>query len=103
MERYYGEGITGTAARKRPSFMRMRRDAEQGRFDLVVTREVCRFARNTVDTMQTQPAAPPLDLAQIGATLEQWVDLSSLVVPEALCIRASGLWLLYAKNFFLVC
>lgn len=51
VERYYDEGITGTAARKRPSFMRMRRDAEQGRFDLVVTREVCRFARNTVDTL----------------------------------------------------
>ena len=51
VERYYDEGITGTAAQKRPAFMRMRRDARQGKFDLVVTREVCRFARNTVDTL----------------------------------------------------
>lgn len=49
--RYYDEGITGTAARKRPAFMQMRRDARAGKFDLVVTREVCRFARNTVDTL----------------------------------------------------
>ena len=49
--RYYDEGITGTAARKRPAFMQMRRDAKAGKFDLVVTREVCRFARNTVDTL----------------------------------------------------
>ena len=51
VERYYDEGITGTAAKKRPAFMRMLADARQGKFDLVVTREVCRFARNTVDTL----------------------------------------------------
>ena len=51
VERYYDEGITGTAAQKRPAFMRMLKDARQHRFDLVVTREVCRFARNTVDTL----------------------------------------------------
>lgn len=51
VDRYYDEGITGTAAKKRPAFMRMLADARQGKFDLVVTREVCRFARNTVDTL----------------------------------------------------
>ena len=55
VERYYDEGITGTAAQKRPAFMRMLKDARQHRFDLVVTREVCRFARNTVD----RRGAPP--------------------------------------------
>lgn len=49
--RYIDEGITGTQAKKRPSFMRMIADAEKGMFDLIVTREVCRFARNTVDTL----------------------------------------------------
>ena len=48
---YYDEGITGTSVEKRPSFMRMLEDARQGKFDLVITREVCRFARNTVDTL----------------------------------------------------
>ena len=32
--------------------MRMMEDAKEGRFDLIVTREVSRFARNTVDTHQ---------------------------------------------------
>lgn len=51
MGRYIDEGITGTLAKKRPAFMRMIEDARQRKFDLIVTREVCRFARNTVDTL----------------------------------------------------
>lgn len=50
-ERYIDEGITGTQAKKRPAFLRMIEDAKNGRFDLIVTREVCRFARNVVDTL----------------------------------------------------
>ena len=49
--KYIDEGITGTLAKKRPSFMKMIEDARQKKFDLIVTREVCRFARNTVDTL----------------------------------------------------
>ena len=49
--RFYDAGITGTAAKKRPQFMRMMKEAREGKFDLVVTREVCRFARNTVDSL----------------------------------------------------
>ncbi len=49
---YVDEGITGTSANKRPQFMRMLADAEKGEFDLILTREVSRFARNTVDTLQ---------------------------------------------------
>lgn len=48
---YIDEGITGTLAKKRPAFMRMIEDAKKRKFDLIVTREVCRFARNTVDTL----------------------------------------------------
>ena len=51
-ERYIDEGITGTSTKKRKNFMRMMEDAEAGCFDLIVTREVSRFARNTVDTLQ---------------------------------------------------
>lgn len=53
VEKYIDEGITGTQAKKRPSFLRMIEDAKQRKFDLIVTREVCRFARNTVDTLVT--------------------------------------------------
>lgn len=51
-DRYIDEGITGTSTKKRKNFMRMMADAEKGKFDLIVTREVSRFARNTVDTLQ---------------------------------------------------
>ncbi len=49
---YVDEGITGTSAKKRPQFMQMLADAEKGDFNLILTREVSRFARNTVDTLQ---------------------------------------------------
>ncbi len=49
---YVDEGITGTSANKRPQFMRMLADAQKGEFNLILTREVSRFARNTVDTLQ---------------------------------------------------
>ncbi|MGC4019945.1 MAG: recombinase family protein [Muricomes sp.] len=51
--KYIDEGITGTQAEKRPAFLKMLEDAGAGKFDLIVTREVCRFARNTVDTLVT--------------------------------------------------
>ena len=51
-DRYIDEGISGTSIKKRKNFMRMMEDAKAGKFDLIVTREVSRFARNTVDTLQ---------------------------------------------------
>ena len=51
IDKYIDEGITGTQAKKRPAFLQMIEDAKAGKFDLIVTREVCRFARNTVDTL----------------------------------------------------
>ncbi len=38
--KYIDEGITGTQAKKRPSFLEMLEDARTGQFDLIVTREV---------------------------------------------------------------
>ena len=49
---YIDEGITGTSIKKRKNFKLMIEDAENQLFDLIVTREVARFARNTVDTLQ---------------------------------------------------
>ena len=49
---YIDEGITGTSAEKRPRFMQMIEDARQRKFNMIITREVSRFARNTVDTLQ---------------------------------------------------
>jgi len=51
-EVYFDEGISGTSLKKRVSFNRMISDAENGEIGLILTKEVSRFARNTVDTLQ---------------------------------------------------
>lgn len=48
---YADEGITGTSAYKRDSFLRLMRDCNKGKVDLIVTKSVARFARNTVDSL----------------------------------------------------
>ena len=50
-EVYFDEGITGTSTRKRDGFNRMIADCEAGKINLILTKEVSRFARNTVDTL----------------------------------------------------
>lgn len=51
VEVYYDEGITGTSTKKRDGFNRMIADCEKGKIDTILTKEVSRFARNTVDTL----------------------------------------------------
>lgn len=51
-EIYADEGITGTSTKKREAFNRMLTDARAGKFERILTKEVSRFARNTVDTLQ---------------------------------------------------
>ena len=48
---YADEGITGTLARKREEFLKMIRDCEKGKIDLILTKSFSRFARNTVDSL----------------------------------------------------
>ena len=50
---YADEGITGTSTRHRLGFQEMVADALDGRIDLIVTKSVSRFARNTVDSLTT--------------------------------------------------
>lgn len=45
------EGITGTSARKRPEFLRMIRHCKRGKIDIILTKSISRFARNTVDCL----------------------------------------------------
>ena len=49
---YADEGITGTSARKRPEFMRMISDCHKHRIDMVITKSISRFARNTMDCLK---------------------------------------------------
>jgi len=50
---YADEGVTGTIAAKRPEFSRLLADCEAGKIDLVITKSISRFARNTVDLLNT--------------------------------------------------
>lgn len=49
---YIDDGISGMHAEKREEFQRMMSDAKSGKFDFIVTKEISRFARNTLDSIQ---------------------------------------------------
>ncbi len=49
---YIDEGLSGISTKKRENFNRMIEDAEAGCFDLIITKEITRFARNTLDSIQ---------------------------------------------------
>ena len=53
VEVYADEGISGTSTKKREGFTRMIDDALAGHIDLILTKSVSRFARNTVDSLTT--------------------------------------------------
>ena len=50
---YADEGISGTKTKNRKEFLRMMTDAEHGLFEMVVVKDISRFARNTVDLLQS--------------------------------------------------
>lgn len=49
---YVDEGISGIAVKKRENFLRMIEDAKRGKIDLILTKEISRFARNTLDSIK---------------------------------------------------
>lgn len=50
---YSDEGISATSTRHREGFNKMVEDALDGKIDLIITKSVSRFARNTVDSLST--------------------------------------------------
>ncbi len=52
IEGYIDEGISGTSTKKRDSFLRMIEDAKAGRFDFIITKEISRFSRSTLDSIK---------------------------------------------------
>ena len=49
---YIDEGLSGISTKKRENFNRMVEDADEDKFDLIITKEISRFARNTLDSIQ---------------------------------------------------
>ena len=52
IEGYIDEGISGTSTKKRDSFLQMIEDAKAGRFDFIITKEISRFSRSTLDSIK---------------------------------------------------
>lgn len=50
---YADDGISGTDMKKRDEFNRLLQDCEAGKIDMILTKSISRFARNTVDTLNT--------------------------------------------------
>ena len=48
---YIDEGLSGMSTKKRENFHKMVNDAKAGKFDLIITKEITRFARNTLDSL----------------------------------------------------
>ena len=49
---YVDEGISGTSVKKRENFLKMINDAKNKKFNLILTKEISRFSRNTVDSIK---------------------------------------------------
>lgn len=49
---YIDEGISGTQVKKREEFLKMIEDANRHKFDLILTKEISRFSRNTLDSIK---------------------------------------------------
>lgn len=49
---YADDGISGTGTKERLQFLRMVQDAEDGKIDIIITKSISRFARNTLDCLR---------------------------------------------------
>ena len=80
------EGITGTSARKRPEFLKMIRLCKQKKIDIVLTKSISRFARNTKDCL-----AALRELSALGVTVyfeKENIDTGTLT--SELMVSVSG-------------
>ena len=88
---YADEGITGTVVNKRERFKDMIRDCEKGKIDLILTKSVSRFARNTVDSLNY---IRKLKAMNIGVFFEEQ-NLNTLTVDSEMFI---GLYSVIAQS-----
>ena len=75
---YADEGITGTSTKKRIQFNQMINDAYEGRFRMIVTKEVSRFSRNILDTIRYTRELRAIGIGVIFST-----DQINTLEPEA--------------------
>lgn len=75
---YIDEGISGTSVKKREEFLRMIEDAKNHKFDLILTKEISRFSRSTLDSIKyTQ------ELLQDGVGVYFLNDNINTILPDS--------------------
>jgi len=99
---YADEARSGTKLQKRDDFLRMMKDCEDGKIDMIITKSVTRFARNTVDSIQAIRRLKELGIAvyfekehinSLSEKSEQMLTiLSSLAQGEAESISTNNKW-----------
>ena len=77
-EIYADEGITGTTTKKRAQFNRMMNEAYEGKFRMIITKEVSRFSRNILDTISYTRELRAMGIGVIFAT-----DRINTLEPES--------------------
>ncbi len=78
VEGYIDEGISGTSINKREKFLQMIDDAKNSKFDLILTKEISRFSRNTIDSIRyTQ------ELLQYGVGVYFLNDNINTILPDS--------------------
>lgn len=99
---YADEGISGTSDKKRPQFQQMIEDAKAGKIDLILTKSISRFSRNTVDLLKNVRELKELGIAvmfekeninTLEATGEVLLTiLSSIAQDESRNISENSRW-----------
>jgi len=70
---YADEGISGTKVKNRIEFQRLLKDANSGLFDMVVVKDISRFARNTVDLLNSTRQLKALNIETLFLTANMTV------------------------------
>ena len=84
---YADEGITGTSVRKRKQFLQMMKDAEEHKFDTIMTKSISRFARNTVTTLDSVHKLKDLGINVVF--LKERIDTANIMSEMLLTVLAA--------------
>jgi len=105
---YADEAISGKNTSKRAEFMRMVKDAENNKIDLIITKSISRFARNTVDCLETVRKLKTIgigiyfekeDINTLHAESELMLSILSTVAEEELVSISQNMRWSYQRRF----
>lgn len=74
------EGISGTSARKRPDFLRLMELCKKGKVDMILSKSISRFARNTVDCLTYIRMLKELGMSGLPLSSTFWIYMGDLAV-----------------------